>query len=105
MGCQRSSLLVMLLKMARNLRRHEVSSGFLIARCRHALVKVPEQQAPTAGSWGFPWGMMYNSMWTTGLAVPNSARSPMWAAVSTEGVNPEQRRERDDEAQLQGRHG
>ena len=29
----------------------------------------------------------------------------MWAAVSTEGVNPEQRRERNDEAQLQGQHG
>ena len=56
MGCQRGSPLVMLLKMARSFRRHEVSSGFLIARCRHALVKVPEQQAPTAGSWGLSLG-------------------------------------------------
>ena len=44
MAYHRSSLLVMLLKMARSFRRHEVSSSFLFARCRHALVKVPEHR-------------------------------------------------------------
>ena len=48
---------------------------------------------------------MYNSVWSTGLAAPDSERSPMWMAVSTEGVNPEQRWERNYDAQLQGQEG
>ena len=48
---------------------------------------------------------MYNSVWSTGLTAPDSEGSPMWMAVSTEGVNPEQRWERNYDTRLQGQEG
>ena len=48
---------------------------------------------------------MYNSVWSTGLAAPDSERSPIWTAVSTEGVNPEQRWERNYTPSFRGSMG